>query len=58
MIRSRLRNKSLCCRFHENRKTKNRQRNCWVKPVRSAKKLSLAILALIKSLMAIKEFGK
>ena len=49
IIRSRLRNKYLCCRFHENKETENRQRNCCVKPVRSAKKLSnISIIKVVR----------
>ena len=38
MTRSRLRNKFLCCRSDQNKKTHNEQRNRCVKPVRNAKK--------------------
>ena len=38
MTRSRLRNKFLCCRSDQNKKTHNEQCNRCVKPVRNAKK--------------------
>ena len=46
MTRSRLRNKFLRCRSHENKKAYYKQHNCCVKLIRKAKKLIIATSAL------------